>query len=225
MANSGDARGAVLLDLDGTLVDSNYHHGMAWYRAFRAHGIVLPLWRIHRHVGMGGDMLVPALIGDERDAEIGDELRAAHGTQYDRLVGEVSPLEGAHELLATLHARGHEIVLASSSQRTYLDHYLELLDARGLVDAATTADDVERSKPAPDLIEAAKRRARTPAVSMIGDSPWDIEAAHRAGVPCVALLTGGYSECELLDGGAEIVFASLPELCARLSETSLDRAA
>jgi HAD superfamily hydrolase (TIGR01549 family) len=223
MAITGDARGAVLLDLDGTLVDTNYHHGIAWYRAFRTHGIVLPLWRIHRHVGMGGDLLVPALVGDACEAEKGDELRQAHGEEYDRLVDEVSPLEGAHELLATLHERGHEIVLASSSQGKYLDRYLALLDARDLVDAATTADDVERSKPAPDLIQVAKERAHAEAVAMVGDSPWDIEAAQRAGLPCVALLTGGYSERELLDAGAEIVFASLVGLREHLSETSLDR--
>src|SRR5882757_4481935 len=105
MAKNGGERGAVLLDLDGTLVDTNYHHGIAWYRAFRAHGIVLPLWRIHRHVGMGGDLLVPALVGDEREAELGDRLRQAHGEQFDRLVGEVSPLAGAHDLLVTLRER------------------------------------------------------------------------------------------------------------------------
>jgi HAD superfamily hydrolase (TIGR01549 family) len=223
MANTGDERGAVLLDLDGTLVDTNYHHGIAWYRAFRAHGIVLPLWRIHRHVGMGGDLLVPALVGDACEAEKGDALRQAHGDEYDRLVGEVSPFEGAHELLATLHERGHELVLASSSQEKYLDHYLDLLDAHDLIDAATTSDDVERSKPAPDLIQVAKEKARTGALAMVGDSPWDVEAAQRANLPCVALLTGGYSERELLDAGAEIVFASLVELREGLNETSLDR--
>jgi HAD superfamily hydrolase (TIGR01549 family) len=223
MAISGDERGAVLLDLDGTLVDTNYHHGIAWYRAFRAHGIVVPLWRIHRHVGMGGDQLVAALVGDACEAEKGDDLRRAHGEEYDRLVDEVSPLEGAHELLATLREQGHEIVLASSSQGKYLDRYLDLLDAHDLIDAATTADDVEASKPAPDLIQVAKEKARTRALGMVGDSPWDIEAARRAGLPCVALLTGGYSERELLDAGAEIVFESLVELRERLSETSLDR--
>ena len=225
MANTGEQRGAVLLDLDGTLVDTNYQHGLAWYRAFRAHGIVLPLWRIHRHVGMGGDLLVPALVGDACDAEQGDALRHAHGEQYDLLVDEVSPLEGAHELLVALHERGHEIVLASSSQGKYLDHYLDLLDAHELVDAATTADDVETSKPAPDLVEVAREKAGRPAVALVGDSPWDIESARRAGLPCVALLTGGYSERELLDAGAEIVFESLVELRGRVSETSLDRPA
>jgi HAD superfamily hydrolase (TIGR01549 family) len=225
MAKTDNARGAVLLDLDGTLVDTNYHHGIAWYRAFRAHGIVLPLWQIHRHVGMGGDLMVPALIGDARDAESGDALRKAHGARYDELVEEVSALEGAHELLQALHDDGLEIVLASSSQGKYLDRYLELLDARGLIDAATTADDVETSKPAPDLLEAAKEKADSRALAMVGDSPWDIESARRAQLPCIALLTGGYSERELLDAGAEIVFESLPELRERLSETSLRRPA
>jgi HAD superfamily hydrolase (TIGR01549 family) len=184
---------------------------------------MLPLWRIHRHVGMGGDLLVPALVGDACEAEKGDALRQAHGEEYDRLVGEVSPLESAHDLLATLHEQRYEIVLASSSQGKYLDRYLDLLDAHDLIDAATTADDVERSKPAPDLIQVAKEKARTDALAMVGDSPWDIQAAQRAGLPCVALLTGGYSECELLDTGAEIVFASLVELREYVSETSLGR--
>jgi HAD superfamily hydrolase (TIGR01549 family) len=225
MAKTDNARGAVLLDLDGTLVDTNYHHGIAWYRAFREHGIVLPLWQIHRHVGMGGDLMVPALIGDEGEEASGDALRKAHGTRYDELVDEVSALEGAHELLQALRDDGLEIVLASSSQGKYLDRYLELLDARELVDAATTAEDVETSKPAPDLLEVAKEKAGSPALAMVGDSPWDIESARRAQLPCIALLTGGYSERELLDAGAEIVFESLSELRERLSETSLRRPA
>ena len=225
MAKTDNARGAVLLDLDGTLVDTNYHHGIAWYRAFRAHGIVLPLWQIHRHVGMGGDLMVPALIGDEGEEASGDALRKAHGTHYDELVDEVSALAGAHELLQALRDDGLEVVLASSSQGKYLDRYLELLDARELVDAATTADDVETSKPAPDLLEVAKEKAGSRALAMVGDSPWDIESARRAQLPCIALLTGGYSERELLDAGAEIVFESLSELRERLSETSLRRPA
>jgi phosphoglycolate phosphatase-like HAD superfamily hydrolase len=152
---------------------------------------------------MGGDLLVAALVGEERDAEGGDELRQAHGEQFDRLVEEVEPLEGA--------------------QGTYLDRYLGLLDARDLIDAATTSDDVETSKPAPDLVEAAKGNARMGAVGMVGDSPWDVVASARADLPCVALLTGGYSERELLDAGAEMVFESLVELGDRLGETSLDR--
>jgi phosphoglycolate phosphatase-like HAD superfamily hydrolase len=216
-------RGAVLFDLDGTLVDSNYQHTIAWYGAFREAGITLPLWRIHRHVGMGGDKLVPALVGDACEAERGDALRDAHAAQFASLVDEVAPLEGAHELLAALRDDGLEIVLASSSSGKDLQHYLDVLDAHELVASATTAADVEQTKPAPDLIETAKGNAHAAALAMVGDSPWDIESAARAELPCVALLTGGYSERELRDAGAEAVFASLPDLQKGLGETSIGR--
>jgi phosphoglycolate phosphatase-like HAD superfamily hydrolase len=215
------AETAVLFDLDGTLVDTNYHHGIAWYRAFRDAGFVLPLWRIHRHVGMGGDKLVPALVGEDTDREQGDALRDAHAARYRELVGEVSALEGAHQLLVALRDAGHLIVLASSSQREHLDRYLGLLGARGMIAAATTADDADESKPAPDLIEAAIGRVDARPLAMVGDSPWDVESAGRSSLPCVALLTGGYSERELRDAGAVAVFASLSELRARLDETPI----
>ena len=206
----------MLFDLDGTLVDSNYQHALAWYRAFRDSGIVLPVWQIHRRVGMGGDQMVPALIGEARDRQIGDELRAAEKVRFEEMLGEIEPLEGAHELLADLDARGYELILASSSPPEYLDRYLDLLDARDLVDGATTAQDVEATKPAPDIVEAAKAKARQPALVLVGDSPWDIESAGRAGVPCVSLLTGGYSERELLEAGARAAFESLIELRASI---------
>ena len=93
---------AALLDVDGTLIDSNYHHALAWYRAFRRSGIVLPLWRIHRHVGMGGDQLLPALLGEPLEEERGEEIREARDEEYGRLIGEVAPLEGSTELVAEL---------------------------------------------------------------------------------------------------------------------------
>jgi HAD superfamily hydrolase (TIGR01549 family) len=220
---SRPARGAVLFDLDGTLVDSNYQHAMAWYLAFRKSGVVLPIWRIHRHIGMGGDQMVPALIGEAREAQLGDQLRAAEKEEFKLLLDQISPLEGAHDLLAALKERGHELVLASSSPKEYLDRYLDLLDARDLIDAATTAEDVEATKPEPDLIEVAKQKAHSTAVAMIGDSPWDIQAATRANVPCIALLTGGYSQRELSEAGAEAVFESLVELHQGIGQTSLDR--
>jgi HAD superfamily hydrolase (TIGR01549 family) len=220
---SRPARGAVLFDLDGTLVDSNYQHAMAWYLAFRKSGVVLPIWRIHRHIGMGGDQMVPALIGEAREAQLGDHLRAAEKEEFKLLLDQISPLEGAHDLLAALKERGHELVLASSSPKEYLDRYLDLLDARDLIDAATTAEDVEATKPEPDLIEVAKQKAHSTAVAMIGDSPWDIQAATRANVPCIALLTGGYSQRELSEAGAEAVFESLLELHQGITQTSLDR--
>jgi HAD superfamily hydrolase (TIGR01549 family) len=220
---SGCARGAVLFDLDGTLVDSNYQHALAWYLAFREIGVVLPIWRIHRHIGMGGDQMVPALIGEGRAEQLGDQVRAAEKQQFERLLDQISPLEGAHELLVALNAWGHELVLASSSPEQYLDHYLDLLDAHDLIDAATTSEDVEATKPEPDLIEVAKQKAHSPALAMVGDSPWDIQAAAHAGLPCIALLTGGYSQRELVDAGAEAVFESLVELHLSATETSLSR--
>jgi HAD superfamily hydrolase (TIGR01549 family) len=220
---SGCARGAVLFDLDGTLIDSNYQHAMAWYLAFREGGVVLPMWRIHRHIGMGGDQIVPALIGEARAEQLGDQLRAAEKEEFKLLLDQISPLEGAHELLTALKDRGHELVLASSSPKEYLERYLDLLDAHDLIDAATTSEDVEATKPAPDLIDVAKQKAHSPAVTMIGDSPWDIQAAARADMPCIALLTGGYSRRELTEAGAEAVFESLVELHQHIEETSLNR--
>jgi HAD superfamily hydrolase (TIGR01549 family) len=214
-------RGAVLFDLDGTLVDTNYQHAIAWYRAFRAHEIVLPVWEIHRRIGMGGDKLLPALIGEERAARDGDSLRTLHGERYAELVGEVSALEGAHGLLVELRRSGLEIVLATSSEPTHIPRYLDLLDAHDLVDAMTTAEDVGESKPAPDVIEVAAERARTRPLALVGDSVWDVEAAARGGLPCLALRTGGYGAEELLEAGAVQVFASLPELTASLGDTAL----
>jgi len=213
---------AALLDVDGTLIDSNYHHALAWYRAFRAHHIVLPLWRIHRAVGMGGDQLVPALVGPELDEEKGDDIRAARDEIYTGgLMEEVAPLDGAHELIAELKDRGLRVVLASSSPRDELERYLDLLDARELADASTTKDDVEATKPEPDLILAALEKAKTESAVMVGDTPWDVEAASKAGVETLCVITGGWSKQELREAGAIAVFESVDELRQRLEETPL----
>jgi HAD superfamily hydrolase (TIGR01549 family) len=212
---------AALLDVDGTLLDSNYHHALAWYRAFRRSGIILPLWRIHRHVGMGGDQLVPALVGRRMDEERGEEIRGARDEEYRKLIGEVSPLEGSRELIADLKERDRTVVLASSSPRDEIDRYLELLDARGLADAWTTDEDVEATKPEPDLVHAALAKAGTEDAAMVGDTPWDIEAARKAGVETLCVITGGFSEQELRDAGAVAVYESVEELRKRLDETPL----
>ena len=213
---------AALLDVDGTLIDSNYHHALAWYRAFRRHDIVLPLWRIHRAIGMGGDQLVPALVGPKLDEEQGDDIRAARDEIYaGGLMDEVAPLEGAHELIAELKDRGFRVVLASSSPRNELERYLDLLDARELADAWTTKGDVEATKPAPDLIMAALEKAKTESAVMVGDTPWDVEAASKAGVETVCVITGGWSKQELREAGAIAVFESVDELRQRLEETPL----
>jgi HAD superfamily hydrolase (TIGR01549 family) len=209
---------AALLDVDGTLIDANYQHALAWYRAFRQHGIVLPVWRIHRHVGMGGDQLVPALVGEAIDAEKGDEIRGARDELYAELIDEVAPLAEARELMVDLKERGFTVVLASSAPQKEIDHYLDLLDARELADGWTTDDDVKSTKPEPDLVRAAIDRAGTEDAVMVGDTPWDIEAASKAGVETVTVITGGFSEQELRDAGAAAVYESVAELRRHLEE-------
>jgi HAD superfamily hydrolase (TIGR01549 family) len=212
---------AAILDIDGTLVDSNYQHAIAWYRALRQHGHVLPIWRIHRHIGMGGDQLVAAVCGDEVEAEQGDDLRDAEKSLYFELIEEVEPLAGARELIVDLKRLGRTIVLASSAKPDEVEHYLDLLDARDLADAWTTSGDVERTKPHPDLVHAALEHAGGDGAVMVGDSTWDCEAAARAGVQTVAVLTGGFSDQELRDAGAVAVFHSIEELRRRLADTPL----
>ena len=210
----------AILDIDGTLVDTNYHHAVAWYRAFRQHGFTLPLWRIHRHIGMGGDQLVGALAGDGFEREQGDAVRAAETVLYQELIGEVQPLEGARAVIEDLKSSGHTVVLASSAKPDELEHYLTLLDARTLVDAWTDSGDVQQTKPKPDLVLAALKKAdgKAKEAVMIGDSVWDCEAAKRAGVDCVAVLTGGFSEEELREAGAKRVYRRLHDLIDDLDE-------
>jgi HAD superfamily hydrolase (TIGR01509 family) len=212
---------AAILDIDGTLVDTNYQHAMSWYMAFRQHGVVLPVWRIHRHIGMGGDQLVAAVAGDEVEERAGDDIRAAEGPLYLASIQTTSVLDGARGLIEDLKAGGRRVVLASSAKAQEVDHYLDLLDARELVDGWTTSADVERTKPEPDLVRAALDQLGTDYAVMVGDTPWDVEAAERAGVPTVAVLTGGFSEQELGDAGAAAVFTSIPDLRKNLDSTPL----
>jgi HAD superfamily hydrolase (TIGR01549 family) len=212
---------AAILDVDGTLVDTNYHHAIAWYRAFRQNEVLLPIWRIHRHIGMGGDQLVEALGGEQVEKEKGDDIRAAESVLYGELMSEVEPLEGARELIEDLKEGGHAVVLASSAKEHEVNHYLDLLDARELADDWTTSDDVEATKPEPDLVVAAVEKAGGGDAVMVGDSTWDCEAAKRAGLETVAVLTGGFSETELRDAGALVVFSSIEDLRDSLGETPL----
>jgi HAD superfamily hydrolase (TIGR01549 family) len=212
---------AAILDIDGTLVDTNFQHAIAWYRAFHQQDIVLPIWRIHRHIGMGGDQLVAALSGDRAEEEKGDDIRAAEKVLYAELIGEVEPLEGARGLIEDLKERGHAVVLASSAKEDEVEHYLGLLDAREVADGWTTSADVEATKPEPDLVQAAVEKAGGGEAVMVGDSTWDCEAAKRAGLETVAVLTGGFSEAELRDAGAVAVYHSIQDLRESLDETPL----
>ena len=214
----------AVLDVDGTLVDSNYQHALAWYRALREVGVVQPVWRLHRLIGMGGDQLVKAVGGDELEERVGSEAREQQGKWVDEMIGEVSPLPGARDLLLALKERGHRVVLASSGQPRHTDASLDKLDARDVADAWTSSSDVEASKPAPDLLQVALAKlgaAPDARAVMVGDSVWDVEAAKKAGMPAIAVRSGGFGDDELRDAGAIALFDTPGDLAAALDDTPL----
>ncbi|WP_345803298.1 HAD family hydrolase [Microbacterium sp. AZCO] len=214
----------AIFDVDGTLVDTNYQHALAWYRAFRRFDITPPIWRIHRAIGMGGDQLVPEIAGESVEQAHGDELRDAWTEEFDLMIDEVRPLEGAKELLVEVKRRGFRLVLASSGKKDHVERFLDLIDGRDVADAWTTSDDVQASKPQPDLVETALARVSGASAVMVGDSVWDVVAAAKVDVPTIAIRTGGFSVAELEDAGAVAVFESLPELRTHLDDTPLGRA-
>jgi HAD superfamily hydrolase (TIGR01549 family) len=214
----------VVLDVDGTLVDSNYQHAMAWYRALRSLDETFPIWRIHRLIGMGGDKLVVSLGGEELEARLGDEARERQGKEVDALLDEIAPLPGARDLLVAIKERGHRLVLASSGQQHHVEVFLDKLDAREIVDDWTTSADVEASKPAPDLLQVAlKKLGASPdaASVMVGDSVWDVEAAKKAGMPAIAVRSGGFGDDELRRAGAIAIYDTPGDLCKALDDTPL----
>ena len=201
---------AVVFDIDGTLVDSTYHHAVAWHRAFARITDVPPLWRIHRTIGMGGDRLVAEVADDETEERYGDDLRNAWREEYLPLRAEVRPLAGASELVHQLARNGFVVALASSGDPQFADEAVDLLGIRDNLAAVVTSDDVDDSKPAPDLIgETLSRLSDVDSAMFVGDTVYDVEAAERAGVPCIALLSGGFGRAELTEAGASCV-AGLP---------------
>ena len=220
---SNGAADVAVFDIDGTLVDSNYQHALAWYRSFRTVGITLPIWRIHRHVGMGGDKVVSALAGEQVERDHGDALRAGHDERLKSLLDEIAPLDGAHDLLAHLERTGIRVVLASSGKPDQVEHFVDLLGARSIAEAWTSSKDVEQTKPAPDLVDVAMQRVAGDRAAMVGDSTWDAVAAHRAGLPCLAVRSGGFSADELRDAGASAVFDSPRDLLDHLDRTPFRR--
>jgi HAD superfamily hydrolase (TIGR01509 family) len=214
----------AVLDVDGTLVDTNYQHALAWYRAFRSLGETFPIWRIHRLIGMGGDQLVAALGGDDVEERIGDQARERWVKEADPLMAEVALLPGARELIVALKERGHRVVLASSGKPHHVDHGLDLLDVRDVVDGWTTSEDVEETKPAPDLLHVALEKIGAPADApsvVIGDSVYDVEAAKNAGMPAVVVRSGGFGDDELRDAGAIAIYDTPEDLTAALDEVDL----
>jgi HAD superfamily hydrolase (TIGR01509 family) len=209
-----DTKGTVILDVDGTLVDTNYHHALAWYRALRRYGVTVPVWSIHRAIGMGGDQLVTEVAGEDVEREHGDDVRAAWTEQADAWLDEISALPGAHALLEAVRGAGFGLVMASSGKPHHIERYAELIEAGDLADAWVSSGDVEQTKPAPDLLQVAMERVGASAAVVVGDSVWDCRAAARLGLPSVAVRTGGFSNEELREAGATSVYASVEELTA-----------
>ncbi|MEU5180651.1 HAD family hydrolase [Streptomyces longwoodensis] len=214
----------AVLDIDGTLIDSNYHHALAWYRALRSVGETCPVWRLHRLIGMGGDQVVSAVGGEELERRVGDRARERQGQEVDALLEEMAPLPGARDLLLAVKERGHRLVLASSGQQRHVDAFLDVLDARGIVDDWTTSADVEASKPAPDLLQVALQKLGAPPGApsvMVGDSVWDVEAAKRAGMPAIVVRSGGFGDDELREAGAIALYDTPGDLAKALDDTPL----
>jgi HAD superfamily hydrolase (TIGR01549 family) len=214
----------AVLDIDGTLIDSNYHHALAWFRALRAVGETYPVWRLHRLVGMGGDELLTALGGEQLQARVGDRAPELQGKEIDGLIDEMVPLPGARDLLVAIKERGHRLVLASSGQQRHVEAFVDLLDARDVVDDWTTSSDVDAAKPSPDLLQVALKKLGAPsdaASVMVGDSVWDIVAAKKAGMPAIAVRSGGYGDTELEEAGALAIYDTPGDLATALGDTPL----
>jgi HAD superfamily hydrolase (TIGR01549 family) len=208
----------ALLDIDGTLLDSTYHHALAWARAFAEVGQPVPVWRLHRLIGMGGDRIVAEILGAQLAEEVGAEAKSRWEAAYDEAVGATQLLPGARELLDGLRAGGLEVVLASSSIPKHAEHALRLLAAGERADAWTTAEDADESKPHPELLEAALDRVRGGRAVMVGDATWDVIAAARVDVPTIGLRCGGFGEAELREAGAASVYDDPADLLAHLDE-------
>lgn len=208
----------VVLDIDGTLLDSNYHHALAWARAFDHVGIEVPLWRIHRSIGMGGDRLVAEVAGDDVEQRAGDALRERWVQEFDRVADETRPFPGARELLSELGRRGLNVVLASSGNPRHAARAQDLLHAETHADAATSSEDAEESKPDPELIQEALARVDGVEAVIVGDSVWDVLAANEARLPTIGVLCGGYSSAELLEAGAAAVYRDPADLLENLDQ-------
>jgi HAD superfamily hydrolase (TIGR01549 family) len=207
----------VVHDLDGTLVDSVYVHAVAWKAAFREVGIDLPTYRLHRAVGMGGDRLVAAVAGDAAEDAIGDVVRKLHDELFRQRRAEVHALDGAAELLAACRDAGLRQVVASSSKPDDTAALLELVEGSHVIGEVVSGGEAP-SKPAPDLVQIALDRGGSRHAFLVGDAVWDVEAAGRAGIPCVGVLTGGYSEAELREAGAVAVHDTPRGVAAALAE-------
>ncbi|MDQ5893780.1 MAG: hypothetical protein QG596_41 [Actinomycetota bacterium] len=212
MPEKSDEIEALIVDIDGTLVDSNYQHVLAWQRAFAAFDIAAEAWKVHRYVGKGGDQMVASVAGETAEQAHGDEIREAESENFQELIDEVRPFEDASGFLNEMHGRGLRLILASSAKGNEVDHYLGLLDATEAIHGHTNSSDVDATKPEPDLVLAALSKREGRKALMIGDSIWDVESSKRAEIDCLAVLTGGFSKAELRSAGAKEIQPSLSDL-------------
>ncbi len=214
---------AALFDVDGTLVDTNYLHAVTWWQAFGQAGYHVPMADIHRAIGMGSDQMLGRLLPADRDKDADADLRTAHSALYATYWSRLRPLPGAAGLLRACQERGLAVVLASSADEPEFRALRAALDAEDAIDAATCAGDVESSKPAPDLVQAALDRVGVPAQQAVftGDTVWDVQACRKAGVPCIGLLSGGISRGELTEAGAAEIYSGPADLLAALGGSLL----
>ena len=211
---------AALLDVDGTLVDSNDAHAHAWVKAFTEAGVRVEFERVRRCIGMGGDKLMPEVSGVSEESSQGKGISKRRGEIFaSEFLPTLKPFRDADRLVAALRDRGLTLVAASSAKKDELGPLLDIAGASALLDGATSSDDAEESKPDPDIVQAALARAKVPAheAVMIGDTPYDVEAAARAGVPTVAFRCGGWGDDDLR--GALAVYDGPWDLLARLDES------
>jgi HAD superfamily hydrolase (TIGR01509 family) len=221
VAETPDAVDTVVLDVDGTLVDTVYHHTVLWAQAFAEVGVDVPMWKLHRAVGLGGDRFVTEVAGEDVEKQHGDAVRKLHDERFDKMIDQVKPLPGASALLDELDRRGLNVVLASSGIGSQTKRLIAIVGADEKAQDWTSSDDVDSSKPAPDLIEAAIDKVDGSGSVVIGDAIWDIEAANAAGLYSIGLLCGGFGEDELRRTGAGLVFETPQDLLDHLDETPL----
>jgi HAD superfamily hydrolase (TIGR01509 family) len=219
------ALGAVFLDIDGTLVDSNEFHVQAWQEAFTAGGYDVAAARIRTQIGKGADNLIPALIGGVSE-DVQSALEKKHGEVFGRrYLPQVKAFPGATDFIQKLHAEGVKVLLASSASQSDLTHYVRLLGVSDYLAGSVCADDVARSKPKGDIFQTALEKVKPVEPSQtlaIGDTPFDIIAAAKCRVSTIALLSGGFSENELREAGALSIYEGVGDLLAQIEKSPLE---
>jgi HAD superfamily hydrolase (TIGR01509 family) len=216
---------AVIFDVEGTLVDSVDVHAQAWVDAFAAFGREVGFADVRRQIGKGGDQLMPVFLSKEQIGQFGEKLEERRGALLkERYLHRIRPFPAVRELFQRVIADGKAIALASSAKEEELEQYKKIANIADLIDLETSSDDAEKSKPHPDIFQAALAKldnAPPGEVVVIGDTPYDAEAASKAGLRTIGLLSGGWSAKELKQAGCIAVFRDPADLMARYSESPL----